>query len=841
MSTLTLTSPGVQINEVDLSLLTNTNGATNVLAVGFAPQGPTQEVVNVSSISEFESIYGVPTNAAERYLYHSASQLLNNSPANLLVSRLPYGANTGNGYSNSYSALVYPVSTNVPLFSQSTNYTLLEPTSILLTDTQFTQLEQNNFTWSSSPYSLSSVNYTYNTGTSAAALSTFCTTFFVNSGTDISTVSLSTNGTATSALNISYYPLTNAYSISGTGSLSSTVVGYGGNYILPTITGFGSLSANFSSGLVVINKSKTSIDNLFQGYYVGIVDNSSYNPSTSFNSITAIKTIGAIDQNGTMQDYLNVPQNRLNFPMTSYANSFSGSNSVSQVLENFPIGYNFSSASYNDSLTVNLIKLNTSTYNQDTVTLSYKIAESYAGSLNANRKQSNPSGGASLTFALHNVVNNASSNIQVLINPSIATQGNWNSTSYDSAGNLIPTKTVRVGNAAKNLYASGVYQSNTDYTSRDVGNIPLKLQNVINSIQNNDTIKLDLTIEAGLGTIWASANAYAADPNNAGKPVVYEESYNYSSSLGTDAQNDPSGIGTNLYRTDGSGSAWGTGAGADYLSVANQFVSLANNSRKDHVFIADPIRHLLIKGPDSKVTSQTGFAFSNDIYWPLYNQFASINSSYVAAYANWIKLNDVTSNKLVWVPSSGFVASSIASVSQQSFPWSAVAGFTRGTLKGVTDLAINPTQKQRDLLYKVNLNPIAYFPNEGYVIYGQKTLYRTPSAFDRLNVRELFLTLEKTTQSLLKYFVFEPNTYTTQTRLVATLKPVFDNAKINGGLYDYLIVCDSRNNTPAVIDNNQLAVSIYIQPVKTAEFILCDFIATQTGVDFNELVSNNQF
>jgi phage tail sheath protein FI len=393
-------------------------------------------------------------------------------------------------------------------------------------------------------------------------------------------------------------------------------------------------------------------------------------------------------------------------------------------------------------------------------------------------------------------------------------------------------KSVRVADEAKNLYPDGAYQSSTDKTSKDVGNIPLKLQNVLNHLQNNDTLKLDFTIEAGLGTIWASANAYSQDSNNYSKPVIYDDTYNYN--LG---QNDK----TLLYDTTGSGQAWSNGPGADYLSIADQFVSLANDTRKDHVFIADPIRHLLVRGANNKVSGNSGFVFSDDIYWPLNNQFSSIESSYVVTYANWLKYNDAFSNQFVWLPSSGYVAAKIATSSQQNFPWSAVAGFTRGVLSNVVDIAINPTQKQRDLLYKVNLNPIAYFPNEGYVIYGQKTLYRLPSAFDRLNVRELFLVLEKTTQSLLKYFVFEPNTFTTQKRLVASLTPVFDNAKINGGLYDYLIVCDSRNNPPNVVDNNELAVAIYIQPVKTAEFILCDFIATQTGVNFNELVANKQF
>jgi phage tail sheath protein FI len=120
-------------------------------------------------------------------------------------------------------------------------------------------------------------------------------------------------------------------------------------------------------------------------------------------------------------------------------------------------------------------------------------------------------------------------------------------------------------------------------------------------------------------------------------------------------------------------------------------------------------------------------------------------------------------------------------------------------------------------------------------------LYTFPSAFDRINVRRLFLVLEKATKQALQYFVFEPNTFTTQTRLVNTITPLFDRALNTNGLYAYQIVCDNRNNPPAVIDNNQLNVSIYIQPVRTAEFILCDFIATQTGVNFNEIIAQGTF
>jgi phage tail sheath protein FI len=170
-------------------------------------------------------------------------------------------------------------------------------------------------------------------------------------------------------------------------------------------------------------------------------------------------------------------------------------------------------------------------------------------------------------------------------------------------------------------------------------------------------------------------------------------------------------------------------------------------------------------------------------------------------------------------------------------PWYAPAGFTRGVVVGATDIAIYPNQKQRDQLYNINLNPVAFFPNEGFVTYGQKTMSKLPSAFDRINVRRLFLTLENQTNAVARNYVFEPNTLFTRTQVLNVLTPIFDNAKNTSGLYDYLIVCDERNNTPAVIDDNSLVIDIYIKPVRTAEFILVNFYATRTNQNFTEIVA----
>lgn len=792
MSTLSITSPGVQINEVDLSVISRPIGATDVLITGFAPQGPTEEFTNITSISEYEQVFGTPTNGAERYLYHSARQILNTSPANLLVNRLPYGDGLGSGYANSYSVLVYPISTDATTFSAASSYSLLEPTSVLLSEDEYNSLTKNDLKWATSPFALSSINVgtsSVNVGNPQSLDSFYTSNPLVNSATDISAITPLTLSLST----VSFYTRNQTTSA----------------YNIPQITGYNSLTA---AGLIVVNESKTSINDIYEGYYVGITDNLNINPSTNYNAVTGVKTVTS--NNGNSQNLSVVPTSRFNFALSATSDSF-GKSSISQILETYPTGYDFSSNSFNDSLIVVLFKIRSSTYNQDTVTLDYTISEGYAGSLYANRTQNNPNGGTPTTFFLDNVVDKKSNNLKIVTNPYISQVGAWT----DSNG--LPTKSVRISDSAKNLYASGVYLSDTDTNSKVVGNVPLKLKRILNQLQNTDTINIDVVAEAGLGTIWASAKALS----ETGKAAIYDENFNVD--LG------------NITNTSTTTSL--TGAGSYYSDIASQFVSLATDSRKDHVFIADPLRHIFVQGANGKVSDSKDFVFSDDIYWPVKNLIGSLGqSSYTTVYGNWIKYRDVFSDTDVWLPASGYVAANIASTSQNAYPWTPVAGFNHGAISNVKDLAINPTQKQRDLLYKININPIAFFPNDGFVIYGQKTLYSKPSAFDRLNVRRLFLTLEKSTQALLKYFVFEPNTFSTQQRLVGSLTPLFDKAKIGQGLYDYTIVCDNRNNTPSVIDNNELRVAIYIQPVRAAEFILCDFIATQTGVDFNELIGQGQ-
>lgn len=821
MSTRTITSPGIQIAEIDQSTIARNSAGTNVFMTGFASQGPTDEVVNIGSVSEFEATFGTPTNSAERYLYHSARQVLVQSPANLKITRMAYGSGAGIGFANSYSALVFPVKGFTTVFSpvlSANDYSVTETLTSRPLNTPLIGL--SFFT----PDTINNGTSTYHYYTTSVNLSSFYN-LSITGTTSTYNVHINNNtviGQSTSYVSAAYKdadlleiqePKSILLSEEEYQTVASNNVTWNASYTGVNIVNAEGLQYG---GIVVVNPTKVSVDNLHQGYYIAFADNSENNPGSDFKAVTGVKAVNQITSNNQSFDY--VPTNRLNFALSGSHLSYS--NNISRIIEQYPTGYDFASSYYKDCLTLMSFKLRTSIYAQDTVTLDYSVQEGYTGSLYTNKTQNNPNGGAPITFALEKVTaNSKASDLKVIVNPFISSTGDWVAT------NGLPNKTVRVSNDARNLYSLGVFVSQTDTTSDDLGNVPLKLQRILNRLDDMDE-EVDIIPEAGLGTIWVNAVAKKAAEYpgvDSEDGYYFDEKTPVSSALITGLKSQTGGAESVLKQ--------------NYDSIIQQFYTFAEKTRMDHMFIADPLRCIFVNGPDFKTTKISTYNFSLDVYWPLKNLFSDVASSYGATYGNWIKFNDVYSNQLVWLPTSGYVAADIALSSAINFPWSAPAGFNRGVLTNVTDLAINPTQKQRDLLYRINVNPIAFFAGEGNVIYGQKTLLNKPSAFDRINVRRLFLTLEKVTKNLLKYYVFEPNTFATRARLINALSPIFNQAKANEGLYDYRIICDERNNTPDVIDNNELKVAIYIQAVRTAEYILADFIGTRTGVNFNEITS----
>ena len=212
----------------------------------------------------------------------------------------------------------------------------------------------------------------------------------------------------------------------------------------------------------------------------------------------------------------------------------------------------------------------------------------------------------------------------------------------------------------------------------------------------------------------------------------------------------------------------------------------------------------------------------------------NINTSYAAFYGNWGEIYDKYGKNYKWIPLSGHVAGVYAHTDWVADPWWAPAGLNRGLLHTVRRLAWNPSLGHRDMLYKNGINPIVSFPGQGKVIWGQKNLLDKPSAFNRVNVRRLFIVLEKAIATASKYFLFEPNDPVTRIQLQNMIIPFLKDVKARRGVYDFMVVCDETNNTPERIDRNELWCDIYIKPTRVAEFIILQFIATKTGVAFSE-------
>jgi len=210
------------------------------------------------------------------------------------------------------------------------------------------------------------------------------------------------------------------------------------------------------------------------------------------------------------------------------------------------------------------------------------------------------------------------------------------------------------------------------------------------------------------------------------------------------------------------------------------------------------------------------------------------NSNYVAEYWPWVLIADRDLGRNVWVPASTVVPSVYAFNDRVAAPWFAPAGLNRGGIDVAVRTERKLNQSNRDTLYDANVNPIASFPNQGVVVYGQKTMQKKSSALDRVNVRRLLIAAKKFVASTTKYLIFEQNTAATRNRFLSIVNPYFDNVQQRQGLYAFKVVMDEKMNTPDVIDRNELRGAIYLQPTKTAEFIIIDFNILPTGAAFPE-------
>lgn len=210
-------------------------------------------------------------------------------------------------------------------------------------------------------------------------------------------------------------------------------------------------------------------------------------------------------------------------------------------------------------------------------------------------------------------------------------------------------------------------------------------------------------------------------------------------------------------------------------------------------------------------------------------------SSYAVMDSGWKYMYDKYNDKYRWIPCNGDVAGACVTADLVADPWFSPAGYNRGAIKNAVKLAYSPNKADRDALYKAGINPIVGFPGNGIVLFGDKTLLAKASAFNRINVRRLFITVEKAISTAAKFQLFELNDQYTRAQFRSLVVPFLRDVQGRRGVYDFRVVCDETNNTPEVIDQNQFRADIYLKPAKSINFITLTFVATRTGISFAEL------
>ena len=212
------------------------------------------------------------------------------------------------------------------------------------------------------------------------------------------------------------------------------------------------------------------------------------------------------------------------------------------------------------------------------------------------------------------------------------------------------------------------------------------------------------------------------------------------------------------------------------------------------------------------------------------------NSTYAVLDSGWKYQFDKYNNVYRWIPMNGDIAGLCVYTDSVRDPWFSPAGFNRGAIKNCVKLAWNPNQAQRDTLYPVGINPVVTFPGQGTILFGDKTLLNKPNAFDRINVRRLFIVLEKAITQASQASLFELNDDFTRAQFVAMVTPFLRDVQGRRGITDFKVVCDTTNNTAQVINSNQFVGDIYIKPARSINYIQLNFVAVATGVDFTTVV-----
>ena len=364
---------------------------------------------------------------------------------------------------------------------------------------------------------------------------------------------------------------------------------------------------------------------------------------------------------------------------------------------------------------------------------------------------------------------------------------------------------------------TGLYGQAEGTTTNIGDNFIIDMDRCIQFIKNVDDIPMYFVVDAGLSTIAQFCDNVVWDDET--KKWVTQQ---------FDPDNDPD-MEDRAISDYTDVSTW--------RKVVDKLDQISREIRRDCMTIIDAPRQLTLDGAAPKIRRSKPANNFDELIGEKLIYISGINSSYTAGYYNWLRTTDTYTGKSFWLPPTCKVIGNLCYLNIINLPWLAPAGLSYGIINGIHGVSHNPGSSEEDVIYQKSWNYIKQYPFDGFVIEGQKTTLTKNSAFNRINVRLLFLDLERFVYNVARSFKYQVNNQYTREQFVQTIKPKFEDYMIRGGLYDYLIKCDNTNNTPETIDQQELRCAIYLKPARLIEFILVDFIATKSGANFEEIVT----
>ena len=770
----TLISPGVLARENDQSLVTAQPLTRGAAIIGPTVKGPVEKPTLCSSFSSFQTIFGSTLESGSNdYTYLtsiSANNYFQQGGTSLLVTRVTSGSFT--------PAISTTIQNNI------------EAANAGLIGDLISGLQPNEGSGSTAPSTYSSKDIITNTGTGAGAQATVVTSN--SNGILIGATTLNIVGSAPTTTLDDTTAAQAITTTSGTGA-TVTITSAGSTITTVTIVAEGTLYAA-GEQITITAATLTGLGTL--GTVTGDLTFEILQP----NILTEVSSV-VITQDGT--GYASGDE-------VSIATIDIGSPAVAPTFILTDAMIENEAAFVLETLSEGVIMNNTSPAGADTSGIELTNGALSSGSADNIRWEIGAVNTSSGAFSLFVRRGNDNNNQKVILEQ-------FNNISLDpfspnyisrAIGDVTSNVVVAPDGSGTYLQESGSYPNISNYIRVKQVN-----SNTPNYFDNNGIAKSEFTSSLPQLGSGSFDQAVGSNLNSVSANLFYEKisSVNTQGLVGEDYTNAINLLANqdeyqyNVISTPG----------LYYANYAVQCNAVKNMviARGDAIYIMDLVKY-------------------NTAIGTVNQNAAAIDSSYAAAYWPWLQTIDPSSGLLVYVPASTMIPGVYAFTDASSDPWFAPAGITRGGLGSVVRAERKLTSANRDTLYEANVNPIASFPQQGVVVFGQKTLQKAATALDRVNVRRLLITLKDYISQIADNLVFEQNTIATRQNFLTQVNPYLESVQQRQGLYAFKVVMDETNNTPDVIDRNELIGQIFLQPTKTAEFIILDFNVLPTGATF---------